>query len=291
MIDGRTKVCGIIANPVEHTMSPLLQNLYAERTGVNVIYVPFKVESQDVEAAVRGAYAMNLVGMNVTVPHKQAVMKYLKEMDENAMAIGAVNTLVRIDGGYKGYNTDALGLLRSMKEAGITVRNRPCILLGAGGAAKAAAYTLAMEGASAIYNLNRNPERGQDLANDINQVTGRDIMKAMALLDYKKLPAERYLAVQTTSVGMYPDINGAVIEDREFYRLIEQAVDVIYTPAKTRFMSYVEAAGGQATGGLDMLLYQGVIAYELWNPGVKVEQAVLNEARELIKKQLKESRS
>lgn len=286
MIDGKTKVCGIIANPVEHTMSPLLQNLYAERSGNNFIYVPFKVESQDVEAAVKGAYAMNLVGMNVTVPHKQTVMRFLKEIDENAEAIGAVNTLVRMEGGYKGYNTDASGLLRAMNEAGISVKGRPCILLGAGGAAKAAAYILAKEGAAVIYNLNRNQERGRELCSYINQVFGQDLMKAMDLKEYNRLPREKYLAVQTTSVGMHPNTDAAIIEDKLFYQLVDQAVDIVYTPSHTKFMRYVEEAGGKAFNGLDMLLYQGVTAYELWNPHVKIKQEVISEAREIILRQL-----
>ena len=131
-MDGKTKVCGIMANPVEHSYSPMMQNFFGERTGVNFAYVPLKVEPGMVEEAVKGAYAMNLAGMNVTVPYKQQVIPYLKEVDEGAAAIGAVNTLVRIPGGYRGYNTDAPGLYRAMEEAGIPVEREDCILLGAG---------------------------------------------------------------------------------------------------------------------------------------------------------------
>ncbi|MEG0214946.1 MAG: shikimate dehydrogenase, partial [Hungatella sp.] len=106
-MSGTTKICGVMADPVEHSLSPLMQNFYAEKTGVDFAYMPLKVAVEDVEAAVLGAYALNFVGMNVTVPHKQQVMPYLKEIDEDAKAIGAVNTLVRMEGGYKGYNTDA----------------------------------------------------------------------------------------------------------------------------------------------------------------------------------------
>ena len=98
-MDGKTKICGIIANPVEHSMSPLLQNHYAKRTGVNLAYVPYKVKEENLQSAVEGAYALNILGLNVTVPHKQTVMKYLKDIDETAADIGAVNTLVRMVGG------------------------------------------------------------------------------------------------------------------------------------------------------------------------------------------------
>ena len=116
-MNGKTRVCGVIGCPVEHSMSPQMHNFYADRTGLNLAYVPFRVEPQAVGDAVKGAYALNLLGLNVTVPHKQRVMEYLVEIDEDARAIGAVNTLVRMEGGYKGYNTDAAGLKRAMDRA------------------------------------------------------------------------------------------------------------------------------------------------------------------------------
>lgn len=288
--DGKTKVCGIIANPVAHSMSPLLQNLYAERTNVNLTYVPFKVEDKNLEAAVKGAFALNILGMNVTVPHKQAAMEYLSEIDATAAAIGAVNTLVRIDSGYKGYNTDVSGLLRSVREFSGSVKDRPCILIGAGGAAKAAAYMLASEGASVIYVLNRNVERAEKLASYINDMFSKDLMRPLALKEYGQIPDGNYFAIQTTSVGMHPDIDGIPIEDETFYQKISDAVDIIYTPAETRFMKMVAAAGGRVINGLDMLLYQGVIAYELWNPGAKVNEETIDEARELVLDRLRKNR-
>lgn len=291
MLSGKTKVCGIIANPVEHSMSPLLQNFYAEKTGIDFVYVPFKVEDEAVEAAVKGAYALNMVGMNVTIPHKQQVMKYLKSVDGDAKAIGAVNTLVRIEGGFKGYNTDAAGLLRAIAEAGIVPRDESCILLGAGGAAKAVAYTLAKVGAKEVYLLNRNEIKARHLADDINRLAGRKLVIPMSILDYKKIPDKSYLAFQSTSVGMHPDVDFAPVEDEEFYEKIHTGVDLIYTPMETKFMKYVTAAGAKAMNGLDMLLYQGIIAYELWNPEITVEEDVIKEARELLKKQLEESRT
>lgn len=281
-ISGKTSVCGIIANPVEHSMSPVLHNYYAERTGKDMVYVPFKVPEESVEQAIAGAYAMNIQGMSVTVPHKQSVISYLADIDADAKAIGAVNTLVRMDGGYKGYNTDAAGLLRAMKEDGIVISNRPCILLGAGGAAKAAAYILAKEGAEEIVILNRNVSRAKELAEDINRLMGRSLTTARAISDWEALPKKKYLVVQTTSVGMHPNTEQAPIEDAAFYELAEAAVDVIYTPMETKFMSLAKAAGAKVMGGLNMLVYQGVIAYELWNPEVTVRAEDMDGARNLV---------
>ncbi len=286
MISGKAKVCGIMANPVEHSLSPMMHNFYANEMGIDFVYVPFKVPEESVEAAVRGAYALNLAGMNITVPHKQRVVPYLKELDEAAEAIGAVNTLVRVEGGYKGYNTDAPGLLRAMTEAGMDIEGRDCLLIGAGGAAKAAAYVLGCQGAASVIILNRNQEKAQKLAGDMNRRFGRMFMAAMALSDYGKIPDRPYLAVQTTSVGMHPDVCHAPVEDKGFYRNIPCAVEIIYTPSKTRFMSLVEEAGGRSVNGLDMLIYQGIEAFELWNPGRSVSEEIVNRARQMMRKEL-----
>lgn len=271
-----------MAYPVEHSMSPLMHNFFAEQTGTDSIYVPFKTEPERIGEAVRGAYALDVLGMNVTVPHKQAVMEYLTELDEAARAIGAVNTLVRINGGYKGYNTDAAGLLRTMKEAGFAIRDQTCILLGAGGAAKAAAYVLAKEGAKKVYVLNRSKARAAALAEEMNRLCGCEILVPMALEDWDKIPETGCLAVQSTSVGMYPHTDAAVIEDEAFYRKSWQAFDIVYTPMETKFMKLAAQAGAEVKNGLDMLLYQGVIAFELWNPETEVSAETVDGARKLL---------
>lgn len=250
-------------------------------------YVPFRVEESELSEAVKGAYALNILGLNVTVPHKQPVMNHLKEIDETAAAIGAVNTLVRIDGGFKGYNTDVPGLLRSIKEENIELKDRKCILIGAGGAAKAAAYMMVQEQVSEIYLLARNKEKLEEFAQWVNRLAGRDVIKPILLSEHDKIPAGRYFAIQSTSVGMHPNVDAAPIEDPAFYEKIEEAVDCVYTPSETKFMKYVKEAGGRAINGLNMLLYQGVIAYELWHPEVCVDEAVIAEARRLITKRLR----
>ena len=285
-VRGTSRVCGILANPVEHSMSPMLQNLYARCTGTDFIYVPFKVKEEELQAAVSGAFALNISGMNVTVPHKQAVMRYLDGIDETAREIGAVNTLVRTERGYRGYNTDVPGLKRAVEEAGFTVKGRDCLLIGAGGAARAAAYMLARGGAESITVLNRSLEKAEELAEYGNRIAGRMLMRALPLSQWNALCGKRYLAIQCTSVGMHPAEDAAPIEDKEFYQLIEEALDVIYTPAETKFMRMVREAGGRAVNGLKMLVYQGAVSYELWNPGVQVDRETLTLAETLIQRRL-----
>lgn len=265
-IDGYTRTCGLIGNPVEHTMSPLIHNTLAEREGRNLAYVPFHVENGNVKAAIDGAYALNILGLNVTVPYKSEVMKYLTETDETAQGIGAVNTLVRTKKGYKGYNTDMPGLCRAMYSEGIHLKDEYVILLGAGGAARAVAFMCAREGAKRVYILNRTLDKANQIALEVNRLLETDCVIAMEMQDYARLSGERkYLAIQATSVGLYPDIDNVVIEDRAFFEMLHTGFDLIYRPANTKFMSLVKEAGGQAFHGLKMLLYQGIIAYELWN--------------------------
>lgn len=289
--DGKTKVWGIIADPVEHSMSPVLQNCFAERTGVNGVYVPFRVHAEDVEAALKGAHSLHIQGLNVTVPHKQRVIDYLAQIDETAAAVGAVNTLVYTREGYKGYNTDVPGLFHCVQEAGFPIEGQDCILIGAGGAAKAAAYMLLQEKAARIYLLNRTVERAASLACELNCKKGWEHkVIPLALSDYERIPEGRYLAVQSTTVGMDPHTGAAPIEDPAFYRKISRAVDVIYTPAETEFMRRVREAGGTAVNGLAMLIYQGLLSFKLWNPGVIVGQETVREAAGRIESLLREKK-
>lgn len=282
-INGYTRTCGLIGNPVEHTMSPAIHNTLAEAMGQNLVYVPFHVPTGHVGDAVKGAFALNLLGCNVTVPYKSEVIPFLKEIDPLAQKIGAVNTLVRVEDGFKGYNTDMPGLYRAMCEDGVTLEGEKVIILGAGGVARAVAVLLATKNAAEIIILNRTVEKAKSVADEVNEVFGKQVAHAMALSDYKTLPGEeKYLAIQATNVGMYPNVTDVVVEDEAFYQKIHTGYDLIFNPAKTRFMSLVEENGGKAYNGLKMLLYQGVIAYELWT-GMPVDEGLAEGAYRAMK--------
>ncbi len=283
-INGCTRTCGLIGNPVEHTMSPAIHNTLAEALGENLVYVPFRVGEEHVEEAVRGAWALNLLGCNVTVPYKSRVIPFLKEIDPLAAQIGAVNTLVRTEGGFKGYNTDMPGLYRAMCEDGVKIEGERTLILGAGGVARAVAFLLVQKGAGQIVLLNRTVEKARQIADEVNALAGRQAIVPMALSDYTALPEEgRYLAIQATSLGMYPETDRAVIEDPAFYRRIHTGYDLIFNPARTRFMSLVEENGGRAFNGARMLLYQGIIAYELWT-GAQVDRSLAGRAYTAMKR-------
>ncbi|MCR5626367.1 MAG: shikimate dehydrogenase [Lachnospiraceae bacterium] len=275
MVNGSTKVLGLIGNPVAHTFSPAIHNTIASVMGINSIYEAFKVE-ESLDKAVTGAYYLGIEGMNVTVPHKKAVMGSLKEASDMALKIGAVNTLKRIDGGYKGFNTDSYGFERELMENGISVTGRDVIMLGAGGAANAVYHTLVKLGADHIYLLNRSVEKAREVFGGFSDVS------ILTLGDYKSVPDGKYVCVQCTSVGLGKDSDKAAIEDEAFYELIEDGVDLIYNPKETLFMKKVTSHGGRAFNGLDMLLYQAVKSYEIFMDVIVSDEAV-SAAREVLK--------
>lgn len=303
-IDGKTRLIGLMGNPVEHTLSPVIHNGISKRMGISSVYMPFHVEEEGVGDAVRGAYALNVLGMNVTVPHKNAVKDYLVEMDEAADHIGAVNTLVRIEEkhGYKGYNTDMMGLRRQIHEDGIDLAGKTVVILGAGGAAKAVVYMCILDGAEKVYLLNRTVANAEAIAEQMNmlqqsgQITdvgyktgqsqketmsrmdGQAITQVipMAMQDYAKILEEDLIVFQATSIGLSPHVDDVVLVDKAFYSKVRIGVDLIYNPATTQFMKLVMEQGGEAYNALKMLLYQGVIAYELWH-NITVPQDIVED--------------
>lgn len=285
MIDGHTRTCGLIGNPVEHTMSPLIHNTLAKLLSHNLVYVPFHVEEGRVQQAVEGAYALNVLGVNVTVPYKRQVMESLAWTDELAGKIGAVNTLVRCEDGFKGYNTDMPGLYRALVSEGIKVEDQEVILLGAGGAARAVAFLCSVHHVKKVYLLNRSVEKAKQVAGEVNSKSGRECIFPMALVDYPLLPERKFLAIQATSVGLYPDTEDVIISDSAFYEKIHTGYDLIYKPRDTSFMKKVRQSGGKAYHGLKMLLYQGIIAYELWNE-VSVSEEMAAQVYERLEREI-----
>lgn len=285
MITGTTRVCGLIGNPVEHSISPLIHNKLAERLGIDLAYVTFRVEKEDIGDALRGAYALNILGLNVTVPHKQAVIETLADIDPLADAIGAVNTLVRVEGGFKGYNTDIIGLEREFEDENVQVAGRNVVILGAGGASRAIAFLCAKLRADKVFLLNRTIEKAQQIAEAVNENFKRSVIVPMRMEDYVKIPCEDYVVIQTTSVGLHPNDDAAVIEDENFYKKAAVGVDIIYNPANTKFMNLMKKQGKPAYNGLKMLLYQGVAAFELWNR-VSVDKETVDYVQECIKTRL-----
>ncbi len=283
-MDAKTELCCLIGNPVGHSLSPMIHNTLAERLNINMAYTAFKVESDRLDDAIRGAYALGIRGLNVTVPHKCDVIRSLVDIDELAGHIGAVNTLVRVDGGYKGYNTDIIGLGRQLDEENVVIKDNTVIIIGAGGASKAITYLCASKGAAHIWVLNRSVDKAEALAEEVNAHFG-NVVSALALDEYKKIPKGKYPVIQTTSVGLFPAVDRAAIEDEGFYEYALTGVDIIFNPAETRFMKLCKKHGAPAHNGLKMLLYQGIAAFELWYD-VRVGSDAADDILMMMKKEL-----
>ncbi|MDR2889775.1 MAG: shikimate dehydrogenase [Lachnospiraceae bacterium] len=282
LIDGTTQVYGLIGQPVDHTLSPFIHNRLAQMMGINMTYVPFPTTAGAVLEAVAGAHALGIRGMNVTVPYKSEVMAGLKQVEKTASGIGAVNTLVRGEDGFVGYNTDVLGLYRAMTEENIRIQDEAVIVLGAGGAARAAAFMCGVNGAATITIMNRSAQKAVELAVEVDRAAGRHCAVGMAIADRVLLPAQKYLAIQATSVGLGRHSEEAVITDPSFYSLVHTGYELIYQPDNTLFMQLVRAAGGRAYNGLKMLLYQAVQAFELWHQITVPEAFIGTVYQELI---------
>lgn len=252
-------VCGVIGNPIGHTLSPLIHHTLAAHMGQALDYVPFLVESAHLEEAIKGARALNVKGLNVTMPHKKEVMEYVEALDEMAKKVGAVNTLVSTETGYKGYNTDAMGLRMALECHHLDYENKNVAIIGSGGAAYASVVSV-MDKAKSIHIFNRTKANGQLLkehfeAQDYNKI---EVYSEEAL---PKVPID--YVIQTTGVGMgklenqIPKCTGTLLKTAKI------AVDLIYNPAETCFLKEAKEKGCLTLNGFDMLFYQAVLAYEL----------------------------
>lgn len=264
-INGRTRLVGLIGDPVEHTLSPIMHGAAFDALGLNFCYVPLPVKAGQTEDAVRGLAALGFVGVNVTFPHKQAVMPLLDTLSAEARAIGAVNTLVFREGKKTGYNMDGIGFLAALTARGIEVNGLPALILGAGGAARAVAYTLARSGAS-VTILNRTREKAEELVRSLHQhLEGAQMDSAPFTPDViADLAPKVGLIVNATTVGMAPHEDASPWPADLPFPSGCIAYDLIYAPLETKFLAQAKASGAQTLNGLDMLVYQGAQGFKLW---------------------------
>lgn len=277
-----SKYIGIFGNPIKHTLSPVIHDTISKELGIDERYIPFHI-TENLGEAVKTAFDDGILGLNITVPYKQEVMPYLVDIDPAAKAIGAVNTLVRMEDGYKGYNTDMPGLAKAIESEGIVLKDSKVVMLGAGGAARAVAYMCVYYGAKEVYIVNRTYDNAKKIADDMNTEFGKETIIPIEAASYKEIPQDKYIFIQCTSVGLHDGDGLPVVFDEEFYKMAECGVDLIYNPSKTPFLALVEKLGGKAFNGLKMLLYQGVMAYELWND-VKVSEEIVHKVYNELKK-------
>ena len=272
-INTKTRLAGLIGHPVGHSVSPYLQNFLAEKYEINMAYLGFDIAEGKLEDAVKGGLAMNAIGFNVTVPYKKDVMEYLTGVDPVAEKIGAVNTLKLEADGYHGYNTDMPGFGRALDYAGIDVKNRCVVMIGAGGAANAVLCSLLEKGAKNVLLLNRTVEKAKALAErfrsdypDSRIYTGSlDGTEKPYIGAMDDISTEKWIAIQCTSVGMSPKTDESPINDNSFYERLDAAFDIIFNPEETMFLKKAREHGAKVSNGLGMLMFQGIRSFEIWN--------------------------
>ena len=271
MIDGKTRILGVIGDPIEHTFSPAMHNAGLNALNLNYIYLPFHVKAQRLSAAIEGAKALGIQGLNVTIPHKQDIIDSLDEIDAVAEMIGAVNTVQFNCNGdeilTKGFNTDGYGCVRAIEEKTV-VKDKKVTITGAGGASRAVAFQIANSGISELSLLNRNADKAESLANDLKTNLGTidiDInINAYDLDDLKRELDSSDIFIDTTPIGMFPNVDDKSIASADMLHEDLVVNDIVYTPMETSLIKEAKKANAEVVYGYKMLLYQGIRSFEIW---------------------------
>jgi shikimate dehydrogenase len=263
LIRGTTRVVAILGDPVEHSLSPVMHNAGFAKLGLDYVYVALHVRPADLKRAIAGVRALGFAGLNVTVPHKQAILPLLDDLSPDARAIGAVNTVVRRGDRLRGENTDGKGFLSAVAKLGVRVRGKRVVLLGAGGSARAVAFALGRAGISRLTIVNRHPERAAALASAVRQgcqasvlAAGFDFTRSAELLE------DADLVVNCTSLGL----DGRTTPDVEIAATPAHCLfyDLVYRSGPTPLVSAARRHGRRAENGLGMLVEQAARAFRIW---------------------------
>lgn len=268
-INGETKQLAIIGNPVSHSFSPQMHNYISEKLGLNYVYTALKVEESGFDSAIEGIRSMGFAGVNITAPYKIRACEKMDVLSERAKKFGSVNTCVNRNGILYGYNTDAEGFYRSLQREKIEVKDRDILFVGAGGVTGPVMMYFAEMGAGSISIINRTESKAQKLAEYTRTRCGYDVMVGIDKKHYD-------VVINTTTVGMYPDIDKSPVSDIFFIDENTAVADMIYNPEKTAFLKMAENKGAKTVNGLGMLIYQGIVAYELFT-GVKLSDSIYDE--------------
>ncbi|WP_141266215.1 shikimate dehydrogenase [Thermodesulfovibrio sp. Kuro-1] len=254
MITGKTKIIGIFGDPIEHTLSPLIHNEAFSYLGLDYCYVAFNVKKDKLKEATEAIRALNIRGVNITVPHKETVIQYIDEVSDEAKNIGAVNTILNNEGILKGFNTDVNGFILSLKDEGISIKNKNFLILGAGGAAKAIVYGILKEGGK-VYIYNRTPPKALAIKEKFKKFGFIEIVE----MD-KSVTEKIDVIVNATSLGLKKDdpmpLNPELIKPEHVY------CDIVYP--ETPLMREAEQIGCKVVGGIGMLLWQAAFAFKIW---------------------------
>ncbi|GGK18220.1 shikimate dehydrogenase (NADP(+)) [Caldalkalibacillus thermarum] len=299
MSASQKQLFGLFAHPVGHSLSPVMHNRAFQALGLPFYYHPFDIPPERLPEAVAGLKALGIRGINVTIPHKENIVPLLDELDPEAEAIGAVNTVVLSETGrLTGYNTDGAGYVQSLlSETGINLKETNVLLLGAGGAAKAIAVYLIKHGCASLTIANRTEHKAETLAHHVQRYAAqshagkrssspvRINVHSWSQLDRDGVKAYQ-LIINTTPVGMWPNVGQVPLELKELSPGTIVS-DIVYNPLQTAFLKAAEQLGAQVHHGLGMFIYQGALAFKLFTG----YEAPLEVMRKVVKDQLNLSSS
>lgn len=263
-INAQTQLCGLLGNPVDHSLSPAIHNAAFRHLGLNFVYLAFPV--QDLDGAVLGIKALGHIrGLSVTIPHKVTILPLLDSVETTANHIGSVNTIVKDRGLLVGSNTDAFGALQALQQGGVERSGQRVVILGSGGAARAIAFGLCVEGKiEQLTLLGVDDQERTTLANDLKAKTS--ILVQDASLTPESLQsalAKAQLVIHCTPIGMHPKVEESCVPKHLLHRDLT-VMDIVYNPLNTRLLQDAQAAGCRTIQGINMFLYQAVGQFELW---------------------------
>jgi len=254
------KLYGVMGDPISHSMSPVMMNDLFDLYEMDAAYVPFHVTSDGLETAIKGLRAIGVAGFNVTVPHKTDIMPFLDEIDPLAKAIGAVNTVKNQEGKLIGYNTDGRGYVRGLKEEIPSLSGKTVLMIGAGGAARGIYFSMAEAGVKEIDICNRTPSKATELMKTCPFPVETEVFP---IEKAEERLGQYDLLIQTTLIGMAPNIEEAPLSLRGI-KPASFASDIIYNPLETKFLKEASSAGARTQNGIEMFVYQGALAFEIW---------------------------
>lgn len=265
-IQGTTGLTGLIGYPLKHSLSPSMHNSAFRKLGLDLVYLAFEIEDGSLQDGLNAMRTLNVKGFNVTMPHKQKIVQLLDGVSDDAKIIESVNTVKNENGKLIGYNTDGKGLVKALEESGIAYKGKKVVILGAGGAARAIAIQLAFDGAAQIVMANRTIIKAKMIINTINEKIPTSKGKAIEMDEeiIKEELKDASILINCTSIGMKSTIDQSPISNVDTFNKDVFVVDIIYDPLKTKFMSMAEEVGCKTMNGIDMLIYQGDLSFNIW---------------------------
>lgn len=287
-ITGKTRLAGLYALPARHSFSPMMHTTSFQETGVDAVYLSFDVPPEKLGSSIQAIRDLEMLGVNLSMPHKMAAVQYVDELSQAARLIGAINTIVNQDGKLIGHTTDGVGCMESLKQNKIDVIGKKITIIGAGGAATAIITQAAIDGVAAIDVFNIKDEFYQKVEPKLAEIAKETDCKIELhdLADEQQLAnslADSCLLINATSIGMAPNTDRIPLPDSKLLRKDLAVFDVIYHPGETQLLREAKKVGAKAVNGLGMLLYQGAAAFELWT-GKKMPTELI---QPLLEKEIK----